>query len=105
GIIRVSREVGYFEYVSATTAQGIEIRYYEDGLYIFQLATNDIEAATAQLRQYYHDLFEPALSYIFSLGAPTPKVLANLKSEHQVVVHEIVKNIQDVSIPEGYGQV
>lgn len=104
-LTHVSREVGYFEYVYATTRQGIEIRYYEDGLYIFQLKTDDIDAASQQLRDYYENLFEPAMAYLFSLGAPTPKLLANLKTEHQIVVHGSIAKLSEFRVDEKYGDV
>ncbi|MEK7105824.1 MAG: hypothetical protein AAB895_00520 [Patescibacteria group bacterium] len=81
-----SRESGYFEYVKATTNDGIEIRYYEDGLYILEISSDDVSEAQNKLESYYEKNFNPAISYIFSLGAPTPKVLANIKANHPVVV-------------------
>lgn len=82
----VTRELKDLEYVKALTTNGIEIRYYEDGLYIFEMQSLDIQKAKKQLTEYYENVFNPAVSYIFSLGAPTPKVLANMKSDHPVVV-------------------
>lgn len=82
----VSRETGNLEYVKATTNNNIEIRYYEDGLYILELESKDIEPAKRTLENYYEKHFNPAISYIFSLGAPTPKVLANIKTEHPTVI-------------------
>ncbi len=85
----VSREPGYFEYVKATTDSGIEIRYYEDGLYTLEIITNkkeDIDKTHQILEDYYQNKLRPALSYIFSRGAPTPKKLANIKTVHPVVI-------------------
>lgn len=82
----VSREAGYFEFVKARTRSGIEIRYYEDGLHILELSSDDIRHAQKLLEDYFNTVFNPAISYIFSLGAPTPKVLANIKSTHPTVV-------------------
>jgi len=42
-------------------------------------------AAKAMLEKYFDHMFNPAVGYIFSLGAPTPKVLANIKSPHATV--------------------
>ena len=33
-LTEISRQTSYFEYIKAITKQGIEIRYYEDGLYV-----------------------------------------------------------------------
>ncbi len=85
-LVSVSREPGYFEHVKATTKEGIEIRYYEDGLYILEIKTEDVAHGTKILETYFHDKLNPAISYIFSLGAPTPKELANIKMVHPVVV-------------------
>lgn len=94
-LVQISREAGYFEYVKAITSSGIEIRYYEDGLYILEIATEDTKTAEKLLGEYFHNRLSPAIAYIFSLGAPTPKELANIKSTHPVVISifgEIGKN-------------
>ncbi len=84
----VTREAGYLEFVKAVCANGIEVRYYEDGLYVLSIETaEDITKARDLLERYYSDVINPAVAYIFSRGAPTPKVLANIKTEHPVVVH------------------
>lgn len=85
-IAKVTREVGYLEYVKVVTTSNIEIRYYEDGLYIFDLQTENINKARKKLERYYTNAFEPAIRYIFSLGAPTPKILADIKTVHPIVV-------------------
>ncbi|MFZ2523126.1 MAG: hypothetical protein WAW92_01950 [Minisyncoccia bacterium] len=82
----VSRHSDYFEYVKAIEKSGIEIRYYEDGLYVLEMETEDIREAQKELEKYYQEKINPALSYIFSLGAPTPKILANIKTKHPTVV-------------------
>ncbi|MBN2016276.1 hypothetical protein JW766_05610 [Candidatus Dojkabacteria bacterium] len=82
----VKREAGHLEYVQAVTSEGIEIRYYEDGLYVLELDASDIERACKTLEDYFQNFFEPAINYIFSLGAPTPKILANIKTVHPFVI-------------------
>ncbi len=85
----VSREADYFEYVKAITKSGIEIRYYEDGLYTLEIIISnveDIDTTHELLEDYFQNKLKPALSYIFSRGAPTPKQLANIKTVHPVVV-------------------
>lgn len=82
----VSREAGYLEYVRAVTDSGIEIRYYEDGLYILSMESHNVPRAKETLKDYYETFFAPAISYIFSLGAPTPKELANIKTVHPIAV-------------------
>ena len=83
----VTREAGYLEYVKTTSKNGIECRYYEDGLYILETeATDSIATAKKKLEKYFEEILNPATGYIFSLGAPTPKILANIKTIHPVVV-------------------
>lgn len=83
---KVTRESGELEFVRARTKEGIEIRYYEDGLYILEIQASGIALAQELLHDYFENVFQPGISYIFSLGAPTPKVVANIPSTHPIVV-------------------
>jgi hypothetical protein len=100
----VTRETGSFEYVKAITDSGIEIRYFEDGLYILEMEAKDIHKAQKALEKYFTEKFNPAISFIFSLGAPTPKVLANIKTTHPVVI-SVVGEGEFVPDEKEYGQV
>ncbi len=82
----VERKADLFEYIEACTTDGITINYYEDGLYVLSIQSDDILEARTVLTDYFSKRFEPAIGYIFSLGAPTPKILANMKSSHPTVV-------------------
>ena len=104
-LVEVTREADYLEYVLAKTKDGIEIRYYEDGLYILELDRKDPKEAEKILKKYYKESFEPAISYLFSLGAPTPKVLANINISHPTVVSLKRKNPRDFEISQKYGSV
>lgn len=104
-IVKVTREAGNLEYVNAVTSHGINIRYYEDGLYVLNYQTNDIDGAKRFLTNYFENLFEPAINYIFSLGAPTPKVLANITSHHPTVVTLKSKDPKRFKIDDKYGKV
>jgi hypothetical protein len=91
----VTREAGYFEFVKAKNKNGIEVRYYEDGLYILEIELDNLTDAgktKALLEAYFNEVLNPATSYIFSLGAPTPKVLANIKTVHPVVISVVQDN-------------
>lgn len=79
-LVSVERQATSLEYISAQTKNGIDIRYYEDGLYTLTLPAVHIKRDSTKLLDYYQTRLKPALDYIFSLGAPTPKVLANIKS-------------------------
>ena len=104
-LVSVSRESGFLEYVKAVTTSGIEIRYYEDGLYILEIPADDISSARDLLETYYHQKLHPALSYIFSLGAPTPKELANIKTVHPVAI-SVLEGVKDFNPDESlFGKV
>jgi len=95
---KVTREAESLEFVKAITNTGIEIRYFEDGLYIFEINTDDIDSGKRLLEQYFNNVFNPAILYIFSLGAPTPKLLANIKAIHPTVVSTTVKKPADFKV-------
>lgn len=82
----VSRQSDYLEYVLATNNEGITLKYYEDGLYLLETESENIVDSKRELESFFNDKINPAISYIFSLGAPTPKVLANITQEHPLVV-------------------
>ncbi len=104
-LISVTRESGYLEYIKAITTDGIEIRYYEDGLYILSTKSTDIKKSETQLKNYYEQCLNPAISYIFSLGAPTPKVLADIKTEHPIVVSANKITLKPSEIIKKYGEI
>lgn len=69
------------EYVVFTTAQGITVKIFEDGL--ITLANKNVSEDTLftdieKVTDYYEKKLSPALNYLFSLGAPVPKELANI---------------------------
>src|SRR3989344_5658312 len=105
GLTEVSREAGNLEFVQVQTREGVEIRYYEDGLYIFKLASSNIDEARKKLESYYEEKFAPAMAYIFSLGAPTPKELANIKTIHPIAVAVISKDPEDFVVDNRFGEV
>lgn len=96
----VERHADFFEYVEAHTSDGIRIRYYEDGLYILSCDSADIPEAKSRLEIYFKNNFEPAIAYIFSLGAPTPKLLANIESKHPIVMTVHVDDMKTYRLDE-----
>ncbi|KKU33418.1 hypothetical protein A3K29_05255 [Candidatus Collierbacteria bacterium RIFOXYB2_FULL_46_14] len=104
-LVKVSRKAGYLEYVRAETKEGIEIQYYEDGLYILKQSSSDIDEAKEKLKSYYDDKFAPAIAYIFSLGAPTPKELANIKTVHPIAVGVIDKDPEEFALDAQFGEI
>jgi len=101
----VERVAGYLEFVRAVTRDGIEVRYYEDGLYVIDFDTNDPREGEKKLNTYYEQKLSPAIGYIFSLGAPTPKVLANIKTVHPTVISVTDAKSATFKVPAAYGEV
>jgi hypothetical protein len=93
---KVERKVGYLEYLRILTNSGIEIQYYEDGLYVFSEHSDNIKASEEKIKKYYLDNWKPAIDYLFSLGAPTPKILANIKEEHPIVIGLSKKDLEEL---------
>ncbi len=98
----VERKFGELEHIKAITNTGIEITYYEDGLYLIESTKENVEE---QLITYFEKTFKPAIAYLFSLGAPTPKILASIKDKHPVVISQIAKNPKTFKIQKSYGKV
>ncbi len=75
-------KVGHLDFIQFAAKNGIEVKIYEDGLIV--LSNPQPEGAVKDhidaLTFYYENRLSPALSYIFSLGAPIPKELANIKT-------------------------
>lgn len=89
------------EYIKVSTRDGINIKIFEDGLIVLNDSDitefslfNDIDS----LANYYETKLSPAISYIFSLGAPVPKELANIETvfPYFIVLNNATKN--DISL-------
>jgi len=102
----VTREAKHLEFIEARTHKEVDIRYFEDGLYVLETTTDDIAHGQQLLKGYFDNRLNPAISYIFSLGAPTPKVLANIKAVHPTVVGVIFSKPEKYDIDtKKYGEV
>lgn len=69
------------EYVEFTTAQNIKVKIFEDGLIIlnnYNVSEETLFSDIEHVTDYYENKLSPAFSYLFSLGAPVPKELANI---------------------------
>ena len=69
------------EYIKFTTAYNITVKIFEDGLIVLNNSNVSEETLFADIDKvtdYYEKKLSPAFSYIFSLGAPVPKELANI---------------------------
>ena len=100
------KETGNLDFVKAETKSGIEIRYYEDGLYILEIKkTKNIESSVKLLKNYFENSFNPAINYLFSLGAPTPKILSEIKESHQIVITKFDGKHSEFDVPQKFGRV
>lgn len=69
------------EYIKFTTAYDISVKIYEDGLICLNnknVSEDTLFADLDKVTDYYENKLSPAFSYLFSLGAPVPKELANI---------------------------
>lgn len=89
------------EYLVFNTKVGIKIKIFEDGLITLcddmskeLTMLSDID----NLANYYETKLSPALSYIFSLGAPIPKELADIKTVYPYFI--VLKNATEKNLSE-----
>lgn len=71
------------EFVSFTTAERIKVKIFEDGLIVInseEVTEETLFADIEHLKEYYEVRLSPAINYLFSLGAPVPKELANIEN-------------------------
>lgn len=71
------------EYIALETRSGISIKISEDGLIVLNKDASDggdLGSDIKSLTDYYEHRLSPAFGYLFSLGAPVPKELANIKT-------------------------
>lgn len=78
-----------FEYIEFNTNSGINVSIDEDGLIVLSNKVTSKETLTSEINEltnFYEEKFSPAISYIFSLGAPVPKELANIQTVYPYFV-------------------
>lgn len=71
------------EYIFFTTALGINVKIFEDGLIVLNnknVTEDTLFTDIDKVQDYYENNLSPALNYLFSLGAPVPKELAGIKN-------------------------
>lgn len=72
-----------FENIHITTTSGVDVKIFEDGLIVLSNKVSNSETLNSEiddLAKYYEERLSPTISYLFSLGAPVPKELANIKT-------------------------
>lgn len=83
GIGKIDYGVSGEEYICFTTASHIAVKIFEDGLIVLNnedVSEDTLFADIDKVTDYYENKLSPALSYLFSLGAPVPKELANIET-------------------------
>lgn len=88
--LRKSLEIGNIsygvsgeEYVEFTTALNIKVKIFEDGLIVLnncKVSEETLFADIDKVTDYYEHRLSKAINYLFSLGAPVPKELANIET-------------------------
>lgn len=71
------------EYIEFTTSEDISVKIFEDGLIVlnnYNVSEDTLFADIDKVTDYYETKLSPAFSYLFSLGAPVPKELANIET-------------------------
>lgn len=77
------------EFISFTTSFNITVKIFEDGLIVLNntnVSEDTLFADIDHVTDYYENRLSPALSYLFSLGAPVPKELANIATVYPYFV-------------------
>lgn len=77
------------EYIQFTTSLHITVKVFEDGLIVLSndnVSEDTLFADIDKVTAYYENKLSPAFSYLFSLGAPVPKELANIETVYPYFV-------------------
>ncbi|MES2225466.1 MAG: hypothetical protein V4480_01505 [Patescibacteria group bacterium] len=85
----VELKVDGLEHIELVSSNGISLKVHEDGLIVLRRdygIGDNLSADIKILTEYYEKKLSPAFSYIFSLGAPVPKELANIKTVYPYFV-------------------
>jgi len=101
----IKRVAGSLEYLHLETKNQIEIKYYEDGLYVLSKEGEEIDKIKNEIKSYFDKKFKPAIDYLFSKGAPTPKVLSNIKDNHSFIIGQIKSNLKEQKVDSSFGEV
>jgi len=83
GIGSIEYGVAGEEFVSFLTSEQVRVKIFEDGLITVgsdQVSEETMFADVERLKEYYETRLSPAINYLFSLGAPVPKELANIEN-------------------------
>lgn len=76
----VELTIDVLEYLRFEAEGGISGRIYEDGLVMLSKEPTETAQDITSLTAYFEERFSPAITYLFSLGAPVPKELAGIRA-------------------------
>lgn len=82
-IEKVTYGIAGEEYIEFTTKLNIKVKIFEDGLIVLKRDNVNEESLfedVACVKNYYENNLSSAFNYLFSLGAPVPKELANIEN-------------------------
>lgn len=93
-IEEVEMKISEFEHINIKTKKKINVRIFEDGLIVLNTNHSETKRDIANLTDFYENKLSPAINYVFSLGAPIPKELANIKMVYPyfIVLNKARKN-------------
>ena len=98
----VTYDIDCLEYLKFNASNGMDVKIFEDGLIILaydKMKEYSLFTDLNTLAEYYEKILSPALSYLFSLGAPIPKELANIETVYPyfiVLNNETRENINEL---------
>ncbi len=74
--------VGELDHITFDTKDHVQVKIFEDGLIIIytEHVEGQVNDEVEKLTDFYEEKISPGFSYIFSMGAPVPKELANIKT-------------------------
>lgn len=97
----VELEIQNLECIVLRTKNRISLKIFEDGLIVLRTGYeegDDLPEIIRKTTEYYEKKLSPAFGYIFSLGAPVPKELANIKNVYPYFIA-----LEDASKEEAVG--
>jgi len=81
------------------SSENIEVTITEDGIILIILSqVSDTNMEIKKLESFYTDQLGPALSYLFSRGAPLPQTLLNIKEAYPKILvgqHLVLREIEE----------
>lgn len=97
---KIDYGVAGVEYIEFTTALNIHVKIFEDGLIVLNnkaVSEDTLFADIDHATDYYENRLSPAINYLFSLGAPVPKELANIETIYPyfIVCNDATKEEMD----------